>query len=249
MLIYMKKQFNWAAHNKRMYIFLIICVLGCVLSNIAMVFLQNFYGDREGTYAVNMFMFAIEAFIVPYYLSFLIADMVFRDGYRKGHLKADMDDGGSKTQIYFGRFFLELVLTLIFVIAIMLTFWGCVYIFIGNDGTLDKFAYTEFLGRVVDAFPLWVAGVSISNMLFFAFKRRLYAFIGFLVIIVAIPQAIFHFAPTGFLSKILITPQFSFLPFYATREPLKYWIMGVVYSVLAASFGYMIFKKRSLEEF
>lgn len=250
MIDYMKRQLNWAAHNKRMYIFLGICLAGCVLANGALLLFQYFYGDREGATAANMIMYATQVLIIPYYLTFLIAGTVFRNGYKKGHIKADMEEGITKAQIYFGRLFLELVLTVIFVVAIAATFWACVYLIIGNDGTLDSIVFENFIDSVLAALPLWIAGVSISNMLCFAFLNKNISIAAYLVFIVLLPQIIFEWLiqiPVfRFLSNFLITPQFYDISSWFTRKPLKYWIMGMIYMLLASAAGYFIFNKKRI---
>lgn len=250
MIGYMKRQFIWAAHNKRMYIFLGICLAGCILANGALLLFQYFYGDREGATSANMIMYATQVLIIPYYLSFLIAGMVFRNGYKKGHIKADMEDGVTRTEIYFGRLYLELVLTIIFVVAIAATFWGCVYLIIGNDGTLDLIVFENFIQSVLAALPLWIAGVSISNMLCFVFKNKKFSILTYLVCIVLIPQLIFEwliqFPFFQVIADFLITPQFYDLSSWFTRKPLKYWIMGILYTLLSSAAGYFIFKKKRI---
>lgn len=252
MIFYIRNEVQSALKRRGTYIYFGSIVILSLLANIAMIAFRTIYGMNEGAFGYNLIYFAEWCFIIPYYSTILIADIVFGKTCPNPRIKDRTTIGLSRTQLYIGKFMGELCVGFVFLVAAILCYVGITYLFMAADGTMETWVITDFCKAAFTASPLWIAGVSIGNSVLFLFKRKKYAYITFFSITLIIPRIIMFLAAEPlsigachfFKEYILLTPRFNELPYYATLSVSKIIILGVVYTILSMAIGLISYRKR-----
>ncbi|MCR5488127.1 MAG: hypothetical protein K6F35_11510 [Lachnospiraceae bacterium] len=224
-----------------------------ILANLTMIaFRDLIYGTNDGTYGYNLIMFAGGFFWLPYYTMIFVADMVFGRDYPDPHIRKRSNIGLNRTQLYLGKLFAAfLVLVLVAVLAFMI-FIGVSLLFQVGSGAMEPKIISDFAINLLIAFPLFLAGIAIGFMCLFCFPKKRTAFILFWVLVIVIPRIIMILGaqPIGIQffksvkNTILLTPQFTELQFYATRNVPKVLISSAVYIILSTVIGCIGYRRR-----
>lgn len=252
MIYYIRNEVYSALKRRGTYIYFGTIVTLSLLANIAMIAFRTIYGMNEGAFGYNLIYFAEWCFIIPYYSTILIADIVFGKACPNPRIKDKTTIGLSRTQLYIGKFVGELCVAFVFLVAAIVCYVGITYLFMAADGTIETWVIVDFCKAALTASPLWVAGVSIGNCALFFFKKKKYAYIAFFSCLLIFPRLIMFLAaeplsigPCHFIKEyILLTPRFNELPYYATLSISKIIILGVVYTVISMSAGLISYHKR-----
>lgn len=223
----------------------------CILANLAMIAFRTIYGMNDGSYAYNLILFAEWVFVIPYYSTVLIADIIFGKEYPNPHIKTKVTIGLNRVQLYLGKLISEILLSAIFVFVAIVLFLGITILF-SSDGTIGWWTILDFCQKVLIAVPLWVAGVSIANACFFIFESKKKAFITFFVIVLFIPRVIMFLAmeqinllPFVLIKQyLLITPRFGELQYFYTLNIPLIVGLGVIYTIISTVIGIIAFKKK-----
>ncbi len=233
-----------------------VAIVGmCLLANLTMILFRNFlYGVNDGTFAYNLIIFAKGFFWIPYYTCIFIADMVFGETYPDPRFKDKSTIGLSRTEIFFGKFLTEMVVLVGSVLIALAAFLIITPLFQIHDGSIDGAIILDFIKATGMAFPLFVTGTSIANMLLFSFSSKKRAYLAYLLSVIVIPRVVmllatdrFRIMPFVWLAKLLITPQFYTLQFYATRDVPKVFISSLIYTALSCVIGCYMFTKKEFD--
>ncbi|MCR4589882.1 MAG: hypothetical protein K5668_03600 [Lachnospiraceae bacterium] len=252
MLYYIKTQFGRSLTDKYFRVFIIGILAAVLLANLAMTaFRDIIYGMNDGTFAYNLIMFAKGFFWLPYYCLFFVADEVIGSSYPDPRLRDKSTIGLSRKHIFFGKLITEILVLFVCALFATVAFLVITPIFQVHDGTIDITVIMDFLEAVLLAMPLFIAGISIANMLCFAFVPRKKALLMFVLFVIIIPRVIILLATDGIgfypailLKNILLTPQFQELQFFATRNVPKVIISSLIYFVLSSAYGVYCFEKK-----
>ena len=252
MVYYILSELKQAIKRKLCRNYFICIVIACLLANLAItVFRDLLYGINDGTYAYNLIMFAKGFFWIPYYSCIFLADIVFGESYPDPRIRNRSNRGLGRAGIYFGKLVAEWLLLLIFTIVTAVLFLAITAVFQIHDGTIDSSVVIDFLQNVAYAFPLLMAGVSISNMFLFLFDNKKKSYLFFIIFVVIIPRIImllstdsFALAPMHAIRELLLTPQFQSLQFYATLDIPKIIISSVIYIIISSVIGCVRFRNK-----
>ncbi len=252
MVYYIKTQLRRTLSEKYFIYFIAVITGAVVLANLSMTaFRDIIYGMNDGTFAYNLIMFAKGFFWIPYYGCIFVADEVIGKSYPDPRIRDKSTIGLSRRDIYFGKFFTEVLVLIIYAVIATFLFLVITPLFQVHDGTIDLSVILDFVEAELLAFPLFIAGVSLGNMFCFALVPRKKAFIAFFLSVILIPRVIMllatdgiRFYPAVLLRGILLTPQFQELQFFATRNVPKVLISSVIYTVLSCIFGVYCFDKK-----
>ena len=227
-----------------------------ILANLAMIgFRDMIYGTNDGTYGYNIIMFAGGFFWVPYYSCIFIADMVFGKDYPDPHLRDRTTVGLKRHHIFFGKLISDYILLAIYSVAAFLIFITVSVVFQLSAGAIEMEIIKEFAFNLLVAFPLFMAGVTIGNMFLFMFRKKVRAFTAYIITVVIIPRIIMFFGAAPFSvaflrsikDKVLLTPQFTALQFYATRDIPKILVSSAIYIAAACTIGCICYSKKVFE--
>jgi len=216
----------------RMYMIGIVALI--LLANIAVVAFRLIYGANEGTYAYNIIEYATWCFVIPYYSCIFIADI-------GTHCLGAAVDNSSSVQSFLGKFLLNIMMSVVFMLIAVISLFAITCLFHLNDGLMEWYDVTDFLGKMMIAVPLWLAGLSFATMFMFIFEKKRYAYIAFFVLTLIIPRVIMLFAAEPFsiglfrfLRTYTITQNMSLIPYPAdpARNVLLTIILGIIYTIV-----------------
>ena len=252
MVYYIISELKQAFKRKLCRNYFICIVIACFLANLAItVFRDLLYGINDGTYAYNLIMFAKGFFWIPYYSCIFLADIVFGENYPDPRIRNRSNRGLGRVRIYLGKLITEWLLLLIFTAITAVLFLTITAVFQMHDGTIDSEVVLDFLLNVAYAFPLLMAGVSLSNMFLFLFDSKKKSYLFYIIFVVIIPRVIMllstdniALAPMHAIRELLITPQFQSLQFYATLDIPKIIISSVIYIIISSVIGCVRFSRK-----
>ena len=252
MLLYIKSEVKNALKSRYCRFYLAGIVAVTILANLSMVaFRDILYGTNDGTQAYNLIMFAGSFFWIPYYTMIFIADMVFGKTYPDPYLRNRANLKLKRYEQYVGKLAAGLVMLLLLVAAAFIIFIGISFVFQISAGAISVSVIGDFAMTLLFSIPLFAAGLVFAFMFLYMFENRKIAFAAFFVLVVGVERLIMflgsehiNIAPFVWLREnVIITPQFTTLQFYATRNVPKVIATSVIWIVVAAVTGCFFFLK------
>lgn len=248
---YIADEVSTAIKRKGTYVYIGGVAVLCILANLAMIAFRTIYGMNDGSYAYNLILFAEWVFVIPYYSTVLIADIIFGKEYPNPHIKTKVTIGLNRIQLYIGKLLAEIILSAIFVVIAIVLFLGITVLF-SSDGTIGWWTILDFCQKVAIAVPLWIAGVSIANACFFIYPNKKKAFGVFFLVVLLIPRIVMflsteqiHIGVFVWIKQyLLITPRFGELQYFYTLNLPLIIGLGVVYTIISSVIGIIAFKKK-----
>lgn len=228
----------------------------CILANLAMIAFRDYvYGTNDGTYGYNIIMFAGGFFWLPYYTTIFIADIVFGKSYPDPFIKDRVTKDLRRHQLYIGKLLTTWLMLIVYVILSFILFIGISTLFQLSTGSLSMAVVEEFAVNVLCAVPLLAAGCSIGLMSLYCYVNKLRAYATFWTITLIIPRIIMFLGAEPLRigvckfikDKVLITPQFTTLQFFASRNVPQILISSTVYIILSTVIGGYIFCKKRID--
>ena len=256
MLRYIRSEFGKALKS----VYSLKCISGiaavCILANLAMIAFRDYvYGTNDGTYGYNIIMFAGGFFWLPYYTTIFISDMVFGKSYPDPFIKDSITKDLRRPQLYIGKLVASWLMLAVYVVLSFILFIGISTLFQLSTGTLSGDVVKDFAVNVLCAAPLLAAGCALGMMCLYCFDRKLKAFAAFWVITILIPRIVMLLGAEpvslGFCrvlkDKVLLTPQFTTLQFFASRNVPQILISSSVYIILSTLTGGYVFCRKRID--
>ena len=156
---------------------------------------------------------------------------------------------------YLGKLFAAWLSLLVIVVLAFIIFIGISTLFQLSTGTLSADIVVDFAVNILCAVPLFAAGCSIGMMCLFAFDRKLKAFVVFWILTILLPRIVMllgaeplSIGAFKFIKdKILLTPQFTTLQFFASRNVPQILISSAVYIILTTLIGGVTFCRKRID--
>ncbi len=256
MLQYIWSEFKKAFRSRYSYKYILGIIAASVLANLAMIAFRDYvYGTNDGSYGYNIIMFAGGFFWVPYYTTIFISDMVFGASYPDPFIKDRITKRLRRPHLYIGKLVTSWMMLACFVVLSVVIFLGVSTLFQLSTGTLSLNVVQEFIVNILCATPLLAAGVSIGMMCLFAFDKKRTAFISFWILTIVIARVIMVLGaePVSIAlfkilkDKVLLTPQFTTLQFFASRNVPQILISSAVYIIFSTLIGGYIFCRKRID--
>ncbi|MBO6111547.1 MAG: hypothetical protein J6P45_00665 [Lachnospiraceae bacterium] len=253
MIRYIQNELKQSLRRREAVFYLIGIIAACVLANLSIIaFRDMLYGTNDGTYAYNIIMFAGGFFWVPYYTMIFIADIVFGKTYPDPYLRNRANMGLRRYQMYFGKLITCYIVLLLYVAAAFVLFLGISFLFQMSAGEMEASVIRDFALDLVYAFPLFMTGITIANMFLFMFYDKRVAYAAYFGLVIVLERLIMIFGAEPFSiggfkwikDTLLITPQFTTLQFFATRNMPKILVTSIVYIAVSAVTGCICFLKK-----
>lgn len=252
MINYVLRDVKSALKAKYSLYYVIGMLVLCVMANLSIIIFRRFYGLVDGAFGQNLIIFAEGVFIIPYYSTIIIADIIYGKEGPNPHIKDRTTIKMHRWQLYLGKLLGALALAVVFFFVAVLMFFAVTLLFQYNAGTIDWWTIKDFMYKALIALPLWIAGLSIGDMCLFLFEKKRNAYITFVIAVIVIPRIIMLLASETvgiaafkFISEnILITPEFNALQFFFTMNPMKDLILGVIYTLISCAIGLRAYYKR-----
>ena len=248
---YIADEVTGALKRKGTYFYIGGVAILCILANLAMIAFRTVYGLNDGSYAYNLILFAEWVFVIPYYSTVLIADIIFGKEYPNPRIKTKSTIGLNRVQLYVGKLVSEILISAFFMLVAIILFLGITVLF-SSDGSIGWWTIWDFCQKVLIAVPLWIAGVSIANACFFLFPKKKTAYIAFLGGVLLLPRMVMFFATerrsigvfVWIKQYLLITPRFGELQYFYTLNLPLILGLGVVYTGISTVAGILAFMKK-----
>lgn len=232
------------------YIFATIAL--CLGANLSMLAFRTIYGINDGSYGYNLLLFAEWCFVIPYYSTIFIAQIVFGKECPNPRIKDKVTIGLTRMHMYFGQLIAELIVAAAFFAIAFVFFIGITYMFMFADHSIELWAVLDFLQKAIISLPLWIAGIAISHMLLYVCKKKRYAFLLFFLVVGLMPRIVMFFAAAPFeigafkwvRDYLLLTPRFNELPYFYTLNIAQILIASSIYTAFACVIGAVVYNKR-----
>ncbi len=256
MFRYIWSEFLRSVRSKYFLKIVIVIAAVSVLANLTMIAFRDYvYGINDGTYGYNLIMFAGGFFWLPYYTTIFISDMVFGETYPDPFIKDRITKNLRRRHLYIGKLIAAWLCLLVIVVLAFVLFIGISTLFQLSTGSLSGAVVVDFAINILCAVPLFAAGCSLGMMCLFIFEKKLRAFIVFwlmtivtarvIMILGAEPLSIPFFK---FLKdKVLLTPQFTTLQFFASRNVPQILVSSAVYIIISTLIGGYVFCTKRID--
>ena len=256
MIRYIYTEFKKAVKSQYSRKYILGIVIVSVLANLAMIAFRDYvYGTNDGTYGYNIIMFAGGFFWLPYYTTVFISDMVFGKTYPDPFIKDRITKNLRRPQLYIGKLITTWLLLILYIILSFIIFIGMSTLFQLSTGTLSKDVVLEFAVNVLCAAPLLAAGCSLGLMTLYCFDKKIRAFCAFWIITILIPRAVMLLGAEpisigifkSIKDKVLLTPQFTTLQFFASRNVPQILISSSIYIIISTLIGGYVFCRKRID--
>lgn len=256
MFRYIWSEFLRAVRSKYFYKIIAVIAAVSVLANLAMIAFRDYvYGTNDGSYGYNLIMFAGGFFWLPYYTTIFISDMVFGETYPDPFIKDGITKKLRRRHLYLGKLAAAWLCLLVIVVLAFVLFIGISTVFQLSTHSLSLKIVQDFAVNILCALPLFAAGCSLGMMCLFLTEKKSQAFCNFWLLTVAAARIIMILGAEplsiGFFKfvkdKILLTPQFTTLQFFASRNVPQILISSSVYIILSTLIGGYVFCTKRID--
>ncbi|MCI9413673.1 MAG: ABC transporter permease [Clostridiales bacterium] len=256
MLNYIRSELYRTFRRKYTFLMIGIPALLCIAANL-MIFAMLHTGGTihstaespvNGDFMLNMLTPTI-IFLV-YFGVFLVVDCVFSDEHKNQTLKNVVSFGYTRTQIYFGKLITQLLLALLTMVIVFATFALSAFLLLGIGSLTETLQWYGY--QLLHAFPIWLAGLAIANMLYFTVKGSLVVPV-YLGLVLFLPFLVLNQMAARlwpWFQKLLPYLMFNMLDGSNASGPeglLWPWVIGLGWTVLATAFGVILFRRREIK--
>lgn len=246
MIKYMRSEVYRNLCNKKNYVFLFGCMFLAILVNVVLCICNNYQADF--LYGNTIFVFKTYCSSIPVLMFFILPLSIIIYGEENKHntLKNVVSYGIPRSNIFFGKLIVELIIAFINFICSTVVFIVSAYMLLDNNGSV---ILNDLFNVILASIPLLIFTLVISHCLLFFFDN-----IGFVwaIIIVFIPRIL---SIIGMKIKV-INIIASWMPFnLASKDAIlsntqagviKCYISGIVGSIIFLVIAYQLFKKKDI---
>ena len=187
MLNYIKSEFYRNINTKGNYIFLFGSMAFVIFLNVALgLFAKsqpNFlYGNTK--YSLSSFYTWMGLLII---ISVFLVSLIFGQEFKNSTLKNSIAFGISRSQIYFGKFFMEVLICMINLVLISSAYAIAAYLMLEDSGIVYL---KDFIEAIIACFPLLLVSVTAAHCFYFIFDNERTAVVTWVIIIIFIPELV-----------------------------------------------------------
>lgn len=184
---YIKSEFYRNINNKGNYLFLFGSIGFVIFINVALgIFAKgqvNFpYGNTK--YSLSSFYTYMGLLML---ISVFLVSLVFGQEFKNSTLKNSIAFGISRSEIYFGKYLVEVVICTINLVLISSAYVLAAYMILEDSGIIYL---KDFLQAIIACFPLLLVSVTAANCFYFMFDNESMAVTIWSIVIVFIPLLI-----------------------------------------------------------
>ncbi len=259
MTSYLKSEFYRILHNMKSYLFIGICSLLLISSNVILAIVK--YSDSTFKYANTDFAIRnyCGSIIFVFFLCVMVASMIFGNEHNNHTMKNSISYGISRGVIYFSKLIVEIVYSIAALIIITGMHIGSAYLLLENSSprSLELLARACFV-----SIPLFLFVLATTNCFAFIIESSGAGFAATSGLIIALPIAsnflgmrfasIKKFAeilPLNLVNSIGIngTDYYIDLPWDGNAGYYNYWLAGLIQMVIIMLIGYVVFRKKEIK--
>ena len=259
MLNYLKSEFYRNINTKGNYIFLFGSMAFVIFINVALGLYANSQIDFPyGTtyFSLSSFYNFMDLLII---ISIFLVSLINGQEFKNHTLKNSIAFGISRSQIYLGKFLMEVIICTINLVLISSAYAIAAYLMLEDSGIVYL---KDFIQAITACFPLLLVSVSAAHCFYFIFDDEKSALATWAIIIILIPDLVEmagrKISILGKISKWMPWNMVGNATFdseskrmimsWSSQEGfIKCFIVGIVGLIIFYIIGLMIFKKREIK--
>lgn len=242
---------------KRLYtrIFLLVLVLFAFAMS-AGIFIIHFVTQSDVP-IFQLIMASGFAFIqTPIYFAIIFSDIVFSEEYKYRTLKNTLSFGITRTQIYFGKLIVSILLAVLTGLILFIVFIGSALIFSGIPD--DWSPLFMLVNHFATALPIYFGALCLSHAAACLIPNNTafsFTYIGIILIPPLFLFSLSAFFTAPFIAELnnwtLSTPLFDVLSnldsWIGLRDFVHYFAVGALHVILSTVIGLFVFRKREIK--
>lgn len=259
MINYLKSELYRILYRKGTYLFILICSALLVSSNVVLALVDK--AEENFPYATTYFSLGnlITNFPFIFLICIGVASMIFGNEHNNHTMKNNISYGLSRGRIYFGKFIIEVIYSLIafFIIS------GC---HVGSAYLILEHSSPKVLEMLLDTFvvtlPLLLLSLATTNSFAFIMEGTGSAIASTIGVLLAFPLVtnflgmkfkVFRDLASVLPWNMINNLDYDFVNFQLLQpwEGMKgyymYWTAGMVQLIIICAIGYMVFRRKEIK--
>ncbi len=259
MINYIKSEIYRIFHNKSSYLFIIICSLLLMSSNILLAIMKH--QDQTFGYATTNFAFSFvySQMSILFILCIMVASITFGNEYGYHTMKNSVSYGINRKDIYLGKFIVQIIYAIAAFLIILGVYVLTGYLLLENTGSDDL---RLLLMTALISLPQFIFAIAVTNCFLFAIDSSGAAIAASCGAMIVLPQLSnilgMKFVFFTKLRSVLPWNLMNSIGFDMDRHELKlnwelsegyrnYWMFGLIQAILFIIIGYMVFHKKEVK--
>ncbi|MEN6312878.1 MAG: ABC transporter permease [Clostridiaceae bacterium] len=256
---YFRSEIYRLIHNKWTYLFLGMCSMLLLASNIVLAAVKH--TDSNFTYATTYFAFsfAYTSMQTVLLLCITVSFIVFDNEYKNSTMKNSITYGIQRGTIYFGKLFIQILYAIAAFVIIIGIHILSAYLMLENSGPNELEAYIR---SCLACLPFFIFGLAAANTFAFLIEGTGGAVTASGTVIVAFPMVcnllgkrfvIFNklseLLPWNMIGSVKYDAVKKVLLMYWDTDPgfLNCWVSGIIQAVLIVGIGYVLFRRKEIK--
>jgi ABC-2 type transport system permease protein len=256
---YLKSEFYRLIHNKWSYLFIGICSLLLLSSNIVLAAVKS--TDSSFQYANTYFSFsnAYTNMLMVFILCILVAIMIFGNEHNNHTMKNSITYGIPRGTIFIGKFFIQIIYAIIALAIISAVHILSGYLMLENSGPKQ---FEIYLRTCLACLPFFIFGLATANTFAFVIEGTGGAVAASCGIMFAFPlvcnllamrfqvfRKLAELLPMNVISSTKYDMVKKTITMFWDKKDglLNCWALGIIQTVLIVGIGYLLFRRKEIK--
>ncbi|MHB8132067.1 MAG: ABC transporter permease [Mobilitalea sp.] len=254
---YIKSEFYRLIRNRATYLFIGICSVILMSSNVVLAAVK--YAESDFPYATTGFSYGniISSMNIVFLLCIMVGSMIFGNEHNNHTMKNCVSYGIPRGTIYFSKFMVEIVYSLIAFTIITGFHVISANLLLENSG---PGTFTLLLHTLFACLPLLLSALATTNCFVFIIEGTgsgIAAIVGVLVAIPTVSNLLgmkFDFfaqlskvLPWNLINAIDFEKYTLILPWEGNAGYRNYWLVGIIWMIGISLLGYVVFRKKEIK--
>lgn len=255
---YLKSEFFRILHIRSSYLFIAICSMLLLSSNILLAIVKQ--TDSSFKHATTYFSLGNVCTSMPivFLMCIMVSNMIFGNEYYSHTLKNSVSYGINRSSIYFSKIIVQIVYSLVAFTIIIAIHVGSAYLLLENSGgEIMELLLSTFFAVL----PLFLFVLAVTNCFSFLIESTGGTIAATCGVLLAIPMVssllgmkfevvrkFDEILPWNLINNIgFDLEKFKLMLFWETDGHLKYWIAGIIQMLIFTALGYALFRKKEIK--
>lgn len=259
MLNYIKSEFYRNINTKGNYIFLFGGMAFVIFLNVALGLFANrhtdfLYGNTK--YSLSSFYTFMEILMI---ICLPLVSLIYGQEFKHHTLKNSIAFGISRSQIYLGKFLMEVIICTINLLLISSAYVIAAYLMLEDSGIVYL---KEFIQAIIGCYPLLLVSLTAANCFYFIFDDENSAVLVWAIVMIVIPwllniagreikilKEIASYMPRNLIANATFDEESQkIIMSWSSQEGfIKCFVVGIIGVVIFYTIGLIIFKKKEIK--
>ena len=262
MLNYVKSELYKTVRRKYFWWLLLICSALGVGVNVLLFFMAHSTDMINGTLdaTFSLAMVGAMAMSVSYVCPLMMTDIVFSEEYKHQTMKNSVSYGFSRSEIFFGKFIAEFIVSIVALVVIFGAFTASAFLLLGStDAAVTAEITHVYFVRLFLMLPLWIWSLALSHTIVFFVRNNTFfalASVGVLMILPMVfnnyivyvwPEFVAAVSPWLAFTKMTALTSNNFVIDNFGMLSLEYWSAGLIRAVVVLALGVFLFRRKEIK--